>query len=112
MEIKNIVVKFVDELQYSLTAKGIRLTLSEAVVDLLADKGYDPKMGARPLARKIDELIRVPLSKRILFDRLSDCALHADLDGDTVVFAVEEPMPTPIVNADGYIVLDPTKPEL
>jgi ATP-dependent Clp protease ATP-binding subunit ClpA len=112
LAIKKIVVKFVDELQTSLTTKGIKLTLSEAVVDLLAEKGYDPKMGARPLARKIDELIRVPLSKRILFDRLSDCALHADLNGDTVVFVQEEPMPTPIVDADGYIVLDTPKPEL
>jgi ATP-dependent Clp protease ATP-binding subunit ClpA len=112
LAIKKIVVKFVDELQTSLTAKNIRLTLSEAVIDLLAEKGYDPKMGARPLARKIDELIRVPLSKRILFDRLSDCSLHADLNGDSVTFTVEEPRPTPIVDADGYIVLDPSKPEL
>ena len=112
LAIKKIVVKFVDELQTSLTAKGIRLTLSEAVVDLLAEKGYDPKMGARPLARKIDELIRVPLSKRILFDQLSDCALHADLTGDAVVFTVEEPMPTPIVNEEGYIVLDRPSTEL
>jgi ATP-dependent Clp protease ATP-binding subunit ClpA len=106
LAIKKIVVKFVDELQTSLTAKGIRLTLSEAVIDRLAEQGYDPKMGARPLARKIDELIRVPLSKRILFDRLSDCNLHADLDGDTVVFIQEEPRSTPIVDADGYIILD------
>jgi ATP-dependent Clp protease ATP-binding subunit ClpA len=112
LAIKKIVVKFVDELQTSLTAKGIKLTLSEAVIDRLAEQGYDPKMGARPLARKIDELIRVPLSKRILFDRLSDCVLHADLNGDTVTFTMEEPRPTPIVDADGYIVLDTPKPEL
>jgi ATP-dependent Clp protease ATP-binding subunit ClpA len=107
LAIKKIVVKFVDELQTSLTAKNIRLTLSESVIDLLAEKGYDPKMGARPLARKIDELIRVPLSKRILFDRLSDCALHADLVNDAVVFATEEPAPVAVVNEEGYIVLDP-----
>jgi ATP-dependent Clp protease ATP-binding subunit ClpA len=112
LAIKKIVVKFVDELQASLNAKGIRLTLSEAVVDLLAEKGYDPKMGARPLARKIDELIRVPLSKRILFDQLSDCALHADLDGEAVTFTVEEPQPLPVVNEEGFIVLDPPSPTL
>ena len=112
LAIKKIVIKFVDELQTSLTAKGIKLTLSEAVIDLLAEKGYDPKMGARPLARKIDELIRIPLSKRILFDRLSDCTLHADLVEDAVVFVQEEPRLTPIVDADGYIVLDTSKPEL
>jgi ATP-dependent Clp protease ATP-binding subunit ClpA len=88
------------------------LTLSEAVIDRLAEKGYDPKMGARPLARKIDELIRVPLSKRILFDQLIDCSLHADLDGEIVVFTVEEPQPLPVVNEQGFIVLDPPSPTL
>jgi ATP-dependent Clp protease ATP-binding subunit ClpA len=112
LAIKKIVVKFVDELQTSLTAKNIRLTLSEAVVDLLAEKGYDPKMGARPLARKIDELIRVPLSKRILFDGLKDCVIHAVLNGESVEFVTEEPAPTPIVNEEGYIVLDQFKPEV
>ena len=112
LAIKKIVVKFVDDLQVSLTAKNIRLTLSEAVIDLLAEQGYDPKMGARPLARKIDELIRVPLSKRILFDRLSDCALHADLVDGAVTFTVEEPVPTPVVNEEGYIVLDQFKPKI
>jgi ATP-dependent Clp protease ATP-binding subunit ClpA len=107
LAIKKIVVKFVAELQDSLSNKNIRLTLSESVIDLLAEKGYDPKMGARPLARKIDELIRVPLSKQILFDRLSDCALHADLAGDAVVFTVEEPAPVAVVNDEGFIVLDP-----
>jgi ATP-dependent Clp protease ATP-binding subunit ClpA len=107
LAIKKIVIKFVDELQTSLTAKNIRLTLSEAVIDLLAEKGYDPKMGARPLARKIDELIRVPLSKRILFDRLSDCALYADLVDGAVVFETEEPAPVAMVNDEGFIVLDP-----
>jgi ATP-dependent Clp protease ATP-binding subunit ClpA len=109
LAIKKIVVKFVDELQVSLNTKSIRLTLSEAVIDLLADKGYDPKMGARPLARKIDELIRVPLSKRILFDRLSDCSIRADLVDDTVVFETVESSALPIVNDEGYIVLDPPK---
>jgi ATP-dependent Clp protease ATP-binding subunit ClpA len=43
-------------------------------------------MGARPLNRKIDELIRVPLSKRILFDQLTDCTLNVVLDGDRIEF--------------------------
>jgi ATP-dependent Clp protease ATP-binding subunit ClpA len=112
LAIKKIVVKFVAELQDSLLNKNIRLTLSEPVVDLLAEKGYDPKMGARPLARKIDELIRVPLSKQILFDGLSNCAIHAVLDNETVNFVIEEPTPTPMVNEEGYIVLDQFKPKV
>jgi ATP-dependent Clp protease ATP-binding subunit ClpA len=106
LAIKKIVVKFVAELQTSLADKNIRLTLSEPVIDLLIEKGYDTKMGARPLSRKIDELIRVPLSRRILFDRLENCSVLANLKDDTVEFVIETPMPTPVVDPDGYIILD------
>jgi ATP-dependent Clp protease ATP-binding subunit ClpA len=106
LAIKKIVVKFVAELQTSLADKNIRLTLSEPVIDLLIEKGYDTKMGARPLSRKIDELIRVPLSRRILFDRLENCSVLANLKDETVEFVIETPMPTPVVDPDGYIILD------
>jgi ATP-dependent Clp protease ATP-binding subunit ClpA len=112
LAIKKIVVKFVDELQDSLLVKNIKLTLSEAVIDMLAEKGYDSKMGARPLSRKIDELIRVPLSKRILFDRLSDCVIQAVIKDDQIEFITEDPMPTPIVDDQGFIVLDQFKPKI
>ncbi len=90
LAIKKVVVKFVDELKTSLLARGIRLNLSESVVDMLADKGYDSKMGARPLSRKIDELIRVPLSKKILFEQLRDANIQADFVNDQVVFTVDK----------------------
>jgi len=102
LAIKKVVVKFVDELKTSLLVKGIRLNLSEAVVDMLADKGYDNKMGARPLSRKIDELIRVPLSKRILFDRLAECDITADFVDDNIVFDVAYNT-IPAVADDGII---------
>jgi len=102
LAVKKVVVKFVDELKTSLLAKGIHINLSESVIDMLADKGYDSKMGARPLSRKIDELIRVPLSKRILFDRLSDCDITADFVADKVTFDVM-PNAVPVVADDGII---------
>ena len=110
LAIKKVVVKFVDELKDSLMNKNIRLNLTEAVVNLLADKGYDSKMGARPLGRKIDELIRVPLSKRILFDRLENCSISAIVVKDLVEFVIDPPLLTPVVNEDGYIVLDSIDP--
>ena len=110
LAIKKVVVKFVDELKDSLMNKNIRLNLTEAVVNLLADKGYDSKMGARPLGRKIDELIRVPLSKRILFDRLENCSISAVVIEDLVEFVIDPPLLTPVVNEDGYIVLDSIDP--
>lgn len=102
LAVKKVVVKFVDELKTSLLAKGIHLNLSESVVDMLADKGYDSKMGARPLSRKIDELIRVPLSKQILFDRLTDCDITADMTDDKVTFDVATRV-VPVVADDGII---------
>jgi len=102
------VLKFVDELKDSLMNKNIRLNLTEAVIDMLADKGYDNKMGARPLGRKIDELIRVPLSKKILFDRLDNCTITATMSGDQIEFAIEPQLLTPTVDKDGYIVLNQT----
>jgi ATP-dependent Clp protease ATP-binding subunit ClpA len=106
LAVKKIVIKFVDELKHSLMSKNIRLNLSETVVDMLADKGYDAKMGARPLSRKIDEMIRVPLSKRILFDRLENCGVMATMSGDLVEFTVDSAPALPMVDEQGYIVVD------
>lgn len=89
LAIKKIVVKFVDELKSALAPKNIRLSLTEAAVEHLAEQGYDRKMGARPLSRKIDELIRVPLSKKILFERLSDCVVSVDAVEGKIEFTVE-----------------------
>jgi len=102
LAVKKIVIKFVDELKASLDAKHIRLIMTEPLIDYLAEKGYDNKMGARPLSRKIDQLIRVPLSKKILFDRLSDCDITATIVDDQVQFETQ-PHVIPVVDADGII---------
>jgi ATP-dependent Clp protease ATP-binding subunit ClpA len=78
LSIKKIVIKFVEELKKPLLEKhNITLNLSEEVVEHLAKIGYDSKMGARPLSRKIDAVIRVPLSKKILFERIKDSNIMA-----------------------------------
>ena len=89
LAIKKIVVKFTEELKKSLFEKhNISLNLTEPVVDYLADKGYDKKMGARPLGRKIDELIRVPLSKKVLFERIKNATVTCVLVDDNIEFNV------------------------
>jgi ATP-dependent Clp protease ATP-binding subunit ClpA len=105
LAIKKIVLKFVEELKTSLAPKNIKLNLNESVIDYLADKGYDSKMGARPLSRKIDEIIRVPLSKKILFERWSDCTVNVDIQDDAAVFDVVAAV-QPGVNHDGIIVVN------
>jgi len=88
LAIKRIVLKFLKQLQQAMAPKNIRINFSEALIDHLADKGYDAKMGARPLSRKIDELVRVPLSRKILFDDLMNCEIMADYVGDSVTFDI------------------------
>jgi ATP-dependent Clp protease ATP-binding subunit ClpA len=105
LAIKKIVLKFVDQLQTSLSTKNIKLNLTEAVVDMLADKGYDNKMGARPLNRKIDELIRVPLSKKILFERLDNCIINAIMTDDKIEFTIIPTAQVATVDNSGIIML-------
>jgi ATP-dependent Clp protease ATP-binding subunit ClpA len=110
LAIKKVVLKFVDQLQVSLGSKNIKLNLAESVIDMLAEKGYDSKMGARPLNRKIDELIRVPLSKKILFERLSDCTINAIMIDDKIDFTIIQTAPVALVNDSGIIILDGESP--
>jgi ATP-dependent Clp protease ATP-binding subunit ClpA len=106
LAIKKVVLKFTEHLKTSLSSKNIQLNLSESVIDMLVEKGYDPRMGARPLNRKIDELIKVPLSKKILFDRLSNCSIYADLVGDNVEFIINMTPVLPTVDSNGVIVIE------
>lgn len=104
LAIKKIVVKFSDDLKKSLReTHDITLTLSEPVIEYLADKGYDKKMGARPLARKIDELIRVPLSKKILFERIKSATINVHVGlNDEILFDVQQKLVAK-VGEDGII---------
>jgi ATP-dependent Clp protease ATP-binding subunit ClpA len=104
LSIKKVVVKFVDELKRSLVERRINLMLTESMIEHLVSVGYDPKMGARPLSRKIDELIKVPLSKKILFEQLKDCAVTVDWNNDAVIFSHDTA--APVVDKDGIIVID------
>ena len=103
LSIKKIVIKFTEQLKTSLLDKhDITLNLSEPVIEYLAEQGYDKKMGARPLARKIDELIRVPLSKKILFERIKNSVITAVISGDSVEYNVVQKS-TARVGEDGII---------
>lgn len=68
--IANVVDKFIIQLEAQLEEKKVTLRVDNAGRRWLADKGYDPKMGARPMARVIQEHIKKPLAEDILFGRL------------------------------------------
>jgi|694.fasta_scaffold01975_41 ATP-dependent Clp protease ATP-binding subunit ClpA len=107
LSMRKIVSKFIAELNDLLIDKQLRVRLTEAAVDELITTGFDPKMGARPLQRKINDLIKVPLSKRILFDKI------APVSTIIIDFHDKEFTFQPIANTDstyridenGYIVL-------
>jgi ATP-dependent Clp protease ATP-binding subunit ClpA len=69
--ILHVVDKFLAELQGQLDDKGVMLNISEDARLWLAEHGYDEKMGARPMARLVQDKIKKPLAEKILFGELS-----------------------------------------
>jgi len=68
--IERVVDKLIVEIEAQLEQKGVSLTLDDSARRWIATKGYDPKMGARPMARVIQEYIKRPLAEELLFGRL------------------------------------------
>ena len=108
LSMKKIVVKFTGEINDLLSEKNLKLRFTESVIDYLAEVGYDPKMGARPLSRKINDLIKVPLSRKILFEKvLPGSMIVVDYIDDDIVFDIKQGFSTHnVVDEHGYIVLD------
>jgi ATP-dependent Clp protease ATP-binding subunit ClpC len=78
-----------------LAAKGLSLELSDAAIDLLVAKGFDPTMGARPLRRAIQRFVEDPLAEQLLLDSVTPGThLVADVaeTGDELAFSVSDPM--------------------
>ncbi|WP_136089094.1 ATP-dependent Clp protease ATP-binding subunit [Auritidibacter ignavus] len=69
-EIVQIVDLFVDRLQARLLEQNLSVELDQAAKNLLADRGYDPAMGARPLRRTVQQLVEDQLSEKILFGEI------------------------------------------
>ena len=67
-----IVGKFLSELRDQVKDKNVKINVTDEALDYLVDKGFDPKMGARPLQRVIDEEIKRPLSRALLFGDLKN----------------------------------------
>jgi len=70
--IAKVVEKFVFQLEAQLADRGVSIELSDEAVRWLAEKGYDEKFGARPLARVIQENIKRPLAEELLFGKLEN----------------------------------------
>jgi len=72
---RKVVIKFVTELEEQLREKNLSLHVDEPSVDYLLKRGFDSRMGARPMARTVDKLLRIPISKKLLLDKVSNCKI-------------------------------------
>ncbi|KKC39346.1 Clp protease ClpX [Devosia epidermidihirudinis] len=78
--VRRVVEKFVLQLEGQLAERGVTIILQPEAADWLAERGYDERMGARPLGRVIQEHIKKPLADQVLFGEL--------VNGGTVTVAV------------------------
>ncbi|OMH32726.1 ATP-dependent Clp protease ATP-binding subunit ClpA [Motiliproteus sp. MSK22-1] len=81
--IRGVVDKFLTQLQAQLDDKSVHLVFDDDAISWLAENGYDEKMGARPMARLIQEEVKKPLAEQVLFGALSE-------KGGTVGVSVKE----------------------
>ena len=115
---RKIVYKFIEDMNELLSEKHLHVSLAESAVEALAEKGYEPTMGARPLRRVIENQVKIPLSKSIVRDKpiagttilveYKDDEFTFDYKNNTVV--VKDTMPT-VVSDEGMIVLEQFKPK-
>ncbi len=107
--IHRVVEKFVMQLEAQLTERGVTFELTPDAIEWLADKGYDQKMGARPLGRVIQEHIKKPLAEEVLFGKLKHggtvkVSIETKTDGKKGLTLESIPDDTPVKpkkNADG-----------
>ncbi|HVE21876.1 MAG TPA: ATP-dependent Clp protease ATP-binding subunit ClpA [Acidocella sp.] len=86
-----VVEKFVMQLEAQLADRNVTIELSSAAKEFLAERGYDPLYGARPLARVIQELIKKPLAEELLFGKLvKGGSVKVTLKDGALVFEVTE----------------------
>ena len=90
-----------NEINTRLEEKGITLKIVKKVKEFLVDKGYDPKMGARPLRRAIQEFVEDPLSEEVLKGKFGyGSKISLKVDKDQIVFS----------GTKGVSVVEPSKP--
>ncbi len=100
--IVRVVDKFLMQLEDQLHEKKVEASFTAALKEYLASNGFDPLMGARPMARLIQDTIRKALADELLFGRLTDGGrVIVDLDAeDKVVLRFEQTAEEPVTNSE------------
>ena len=104
-EVKEIVDLLLHRVRDQLASKGLDIVLTDEAKSLLATKGYDPQLGARPLRRAIQQLLEDPLSERVLYQEFaagSTILIDVDAEDESVLSfnSVETPNTPPVELAD------------
>ena len=90
--ILQVVEKFVLQLEAQLMDRHVHIELTPQAAEWLADKGYDDKMGARPLGRVIQEHIKKPLAEELLFGKLAKGGVvRVSVKGGELVLQIDGP---------------------
>ena len=96
-----VVEKFVLQLEAQLMDRNVTIEITKAAADWLGDKGYDNKMGARPLGRVIQEHIKKPLAEELLFGKLTKGGIvKVGVKNGELDLKIEEPQKSQITNKD------------
>jgi len=94
--VARVVDKLVMELEAQLDKNNVTLELQPAARDWIAERGYDAKMGARPMARIIQEHIKRPLAEELLFGKLADgghVRISVKADGEGLLLLADSATP-------------------
>jgi len=88
-QMNKIVDRLITDTNVLLSSNGstVRIEITDAVRDRLVQDGYQPELGARPLKRVFEDQIKKPLSRKILFDKITNQTVAVDLQGDSYVFS-------------------------
>ena len=116
---RKIVYKFIEDINELLTEKHLHVSLAESAIEALAEKGYEPTMGARPLRRVIENEVKIPLSKRIIDDNpIGGTTILVEYKDEKFAFeyknvsdGVKQKQIPQNVTEDGMIILDQFKPK-
>src|SRR4051812_27090788 len=88
--IRKVARKFLDELDGQLLEKKVSLEVSPAAIDWFVEHGYDKAMGARPMARLVQNTLKAPLANEILFGKLANGGVaHVDVKNGEIVITTE-----------------------
>jgi ATP-dependent Clp protease ATP-binding subunit ClpC len=102
-DVKRIVDLMMRRLEEQLQSKDVEIELTDGAKDLLAEKGYDPALGARPLRRTIQRMVEDPLSEKLLYKDFAagQTIIVEARDGEIVFEAASRPPDTPPVELAG-----------